>query len=335
MSLPLSVLDLIPVGSGSTSHQGLLNAFDLARRADAWGFTRYWVAEHHNTAGLASSSPELLIAMIARETQRLRVGAGGIMLPNHSPLKVAEWFRTLEALFPGRIDLGLGRAPGTDQLTALALRRSREALAADDFPQQIAELQAYCGEGDYLAGHPLGRIRATPSDVPLPPLYILSSSGFGARLAAQLGRPFAFAHHFSPAAAAESMRAYRQGFRPSEHLDRPHAILAVSVVCADTAERADFLAGTHDLLWVRIARGETGPIPSPEEAAAYPYSDAELAQVRSSRAMLTVGTPEQVKARLTTLATDLGADELMVTTHVHGHADRVRSYELLAQAFEL
>ncbi|HEX8826232.1 MAG TPA: LLM class flavin-dependent oxidoreductase [Archangium sp.] len=335
MPLPLSILDLIPVGSGSSGPQALRNTFDLARRADALGYTRYWLAEHHNTRGFASSAPELMIALVARETERIRVGSGGIMLPNHSPLKVAETFRTLEALYPGRIDLGLGRAPGTDQLTAFALRRSQEAMSADDFPEQLQELRAYAGEGDFLAGSALGRVRATPDDVPLPPLWLLGSSGFGARLAAKLGRGFAFAFHFSPEAALPAMQAYRQGFQPSEHLDKPHAILAVSVVCADTDERAEELARTHDLLWVSIAKGQTGPIPSPEEARDYPYTPLDLERIRGSRSMLVVGTPERVRARLEALATQMGADELMITSHIHGHAERVHSYELLAKAFDL
>lgn len=332
---PLSVLDLIPVGTGMSGPEALRNSLDLSRRADALGYTRYWVAEHHNARGLASSAPELMIGQIARETSRMRVGSGGIMLPNHSPLKVAETFLTLEGLFPGRIDLGLGRAPGTDQLTAVALRRSVEALSADDFPEQVEQLRAYAGEIELPEDHPFRRIRASPVGVPLPPLWILGSSDYGARYAALHGRGFAFAYHFSPEMAVPAMHLYRSNFRPSEHLSRPYAILGVSVVCAETEERAEELAKTHDLLWVSIRSGRNGFIPSPEEARAYPYTPLELQAVQASRRMLVVGTPERVRERLLELARVLGADELMVTSHIHSHAERVRSYELLADAFDL
>lgn len=334
-SLPLSVLDLIPVPHGSSGPRALQNSLALARTADGLGYTRYWIAEHHNMQGLASSAPELMIALVARETQRLRVGSGGIMLPNHSPLKVAETFRTLEALFPGRIDLGLGRAPGTDQLTALALRRSMEALQADDFPERLQELRAYAGEAPFPEDLPFDRVRASPQDVPLPPLWILGSSTYGAQLAARLGRGYAFAYHFSPDAALPAMRAYRALFQPSEHRATPYALLGVSVVCAETDAEAERLALTHDLLWVRIRSGRGGLIPSPEEAQAYPYTPEERELVRQSRRMLVVGSPERVKDRLLALAGELEADELIVTSHIHDPRARVRSYELLARAFGL
>jgi luciferase family oxidoreductase group 1 len=335
MALPLSVLDLIPVPSGSTGPQALRNCLDLAQQVDALGYTRYWVAEHHNTGTFASTSPELMIGALARETGRLRVGSGGVMLPNHSPLKVAESFRSLEALHPGRIDLGLGRAPGTDRVTALALRRCADALHADDFAQLLGELLAYAGEAEFSAEHPFARVRAMPDDVPLPPLWLLGSSTYSARMAAAIGRGFSFAYHFAPEQAQQAMRTYREGFQPSEHLARPHAILGVSVVCADTEERAEELALSHDLLWVHIASGRTGPLPSPEEARAWPYSPEDLQQVRKSRAMLVVGTPRRVQAQLESLASQLGADELIVTSHIHDHAARVHSYALLAEAFGL
>lgn len=336
MSLPpLSVLDLIPIGPGATATQALHQSLELARLTDGLGYTRYWIAEHHNTAGLASSTPEIVIAMVARETEHLRVGSGGIMLPNHSPLKIAETFRTLEALFPGRIDLGLGRAPGTDQITALALRRSMERLQVDDFPAQVQELQAYCGEAAFPDGFPMGRVMATPEGVKLPPLWLLSSSGYGARMAAQMGRGFAFAHHFSPAAAEASMADYRALFRPSDELTAPHAILAVSVICADTEARAEALAKCFDLMWLRFQRNERGPLPSVEEAAAYPFTAMELEAARGTRNMLTWGTPETVKRKLSALAENLHADELMVTSHIAAHDERKHSYSLLARAFDL
>ncbi len=333
MRLPLSVLDLIPIGKGTSASQALADSLRLARHVESLGYTRHWVAEHHNTSGLASSSPEIVIALLGRETTRLRVGSGGIMLPNHSPLKVAENFRTLEALFPGRVDLGVGRAPGTDPLTALALRRSRERLGADDFRERLQELAAYCGEGPLPTGSPFEKIIATPEGVPLPPLWLLSSSGYGALLAAELGRGLAFAHHFSPAAALESMLAYRERFRPSAALPRPYSILTVSVVCAPTEEEAEALARCIDLMWIRFHRRERGPLPTVEEARAYRFSSWEEEQVHVSREMLTWGTPGQVREKLEALASQMQADELMVTTHLGDAALRRQSYELLAQAF--
>lgn len=335
MTLPLSVLDLVPVPANVASGDAIRNSVALARAAERLGYTRYWVAEHHNTPGLASSATDILISVLARETSRIRVGSGGVMLPNHSPLRVAESFRTLEALYPGRIDLGLGRAPGTDAVTAAALRRSADALGAEDFPQQIQALRAFAGEGGFHEGHPFRAVQATPMDAPLPPLWLLGSSTYGAQLAAHLGLPYAFAFHFSPDAAEPAMRAYRQGFRPSEHRETPYAILAVSVLCAETQERAEELAKVHDLLWLRIRRGERAPFPTVEEALAYPFGPEELEHAAASRRMLVWGTPDEVRSRLLELASRLGADELMVTSHIGDPAERVRSYELLAAAFEL
>lgn len=306
---------------------------DLARLTDRLGYRRFWIAEHHATDGFASSATAVLIAAVARETERIRVGSGGVMLPNHAPLAVAEAFLTLHALHPGRIDLGLGRAPGTDPRTALALRGSAQRLGADDFPQQLAELEAFAGSGTFPPGHPFERVSAGFPDVDLPPIWLLGSSTFGAQLAAAQGRGFAFAHHFSPAHAPAAMRAYRTGFRPSQAMQAPHAILAVSVVCAETEARADELARTHDLLWVRLRKGERGPLPTPEEAAAYPYTPADREAAEASRQMLIWGTPDVVRDRLTELATNLQADELMIASHVASPAERLQGYELLAEAF--
>src|SRR4051812_45245844 len=215
MAFPLSVLDLSPIGTGSSASEALRNTIDLARLADRLGFTRYWLAEHHNMPGIACSAPEVVIGAVARETERLRVGSGGIMLPNHTPLKVAETFRVLAALHPGRIDLGIGRAPGTDQLTALALRRSREALTADDFPAQLGELLAFASD-TFPEGHPFRAVHAVPDEVPLPPIWLLGSSDYSAQVAAMIGVGFAFARHISPDGAAEAMRLYREQFTPSE-----------------------------------------------------------------------------------------------------------------------
>ena len=335
MALPLSVLDLAPVASGSSGPQALRNSLDLARTVDALGYTRYWMAEHHNSSRIVSSAPEILIALVAHETRRIRVGSGGIMLPNHSPLKVAETFRTLEGLYPGRIDLGIGRAPGTDQLTALALRRDMDRLNAEDFPEQLQELQAYCGEAAFPEGAPFHKVKAAPVDVRLPPIWLLGSSGFGARLAAAQGRGFAFAFHFSPEQALPAMRAYREQFRPSAHLDKPHAILAVSVICSDTEERAEELARTFDAMWLGIIKGRDEPLLSPEEVRDQPWTPADLQQARAARAMLVWGTPSRVRERLEALAAEMGADELMVTTNIHSHTERLHSFALLADAFGL
>lgn len=334
MAFPLSVLDLSPIDSGSTSTQALQNTLDLARRVDQLGYTRYWLAEHHNTSMLASSSPEIMIASVAQATNHLRVGSGGVMLPNHSPLRVAESFRVLEALHPGRIDLGIGRAPGTDQVTALALRRSEEALGADDFPQQLAELLAFAGEG-FPDGHPFRSVSASPSDVVLPPIWLLGSSGYSAQAAAALGVGFAFAHHINPLAALPAIRAYREQFQPSERLKEPKVIFATSVVCAETDERAEELAASMRLVWLRLQRGRTGPLPTPEEALAYPYTAAERAQMQTYNSRLTAGSPATVHAKLRKLVEQSGADELMIGAFIPGHENRVRSYELLAEAFEL
>lgn len=334
MTLPLSVLDLSPVASGSTSPEALRNTIDLARLADRLGYTRFWLAEHHNMPGVASSAPEILIGHVASATTHIRVGSGGIMLPNHTPLKVVETFRVLEALHPGRIDLGIGRAPGTDHVTALALRRSREALGAADFPAQLAEVLAFSRD-QFPDGHLFQTVTAVPNDVALPPIWLLGSSDFSALAAADQGMGFAFAHHINPEYAVPAMRAYREHFRPAAHLPEPRAILTVSVICADTDAEAEGLASSMDLAFLRLRSGRPGLLPSPAEARAYPYSAAERAQIQAYRPHRTVGSPETVERRLRTLADQTSADELMIMTMIHRHEDRLRSYELLAERFGL
>jgi luciferase family oxidoreductase group 1 len=334
MTFPLSVLDLSPIDAGSNSAQALQNTIELARAADRLGYTRYWLAEHHNTSSIASSTPEIMIASVARETTRIRVGSGGIMLPNHTPLKVAETFRVLEALHPERIDLGIGRAPGTDQVTALALRRSREALGADDFPEQLAELLAF-STGGFPEGHPFRSVTATPSDVELPPIWLLGSSGFSAQLAGALGLGFAFAHHINPISAVEATHAYRENFTPSARFKQPHTIITASVICAETDERTEELASTSDLAMLRLHSGRSGPLPSLEEAKNYPYTVIERAHMRSLRTRRLIGTPTRVKEQLTRLVEQTEADEAMITTLFYGHENRLRVYELLAEAFGL
>ena len=329
---PLSILDLSPVASGSTAAQALRNSLDLGRLADGLGFTRYWVAEHHNMPAIASSAPEIMIGQIAAATERIRVGSGGVMLPNHAPLMVAERFKVLEALFPGRIDLGLGRAPGTDPATSYALRRRQGVSEEDDFLDRFNELMLLENRG-FPAGHPFANVKAMPADVPLPPIYLLGSSDYSAQLAGHIGAAFAFAHHFATFDAAEAMRLYRESFRPSPSHDKPYAILGTHVVCADTDAEAERLATTVDLNIVRRAKGEYLPLASPEEAAAYDYTQVDRTRIAQNRTKLSVGSPATVKARLLPLIEATQAQELMVTTMIHDHAARKHSYELLAGIF--
>jgi len=329
--IPLSILDLSPVASGSTAAQALRNSLDLARLADTLGFKRYWVAEHHNMPAIASSAPEIMIGQIAAATSRIRVGSGGVMLPNHAPLMVAERFKMLEALYPGRIDLGLGRAPGTDPATSYALRRRQGISEEDDFLDRFNELMLLESRG-FPAGHPFANVRAMPSDVPLPPIFLLGSSDYSAQLAGHIGAAFAFAHHFANFDAAEAMRLYRQTFKPSPAHAKPYAILATHVVCADTDDEAERLARTVDLNIVRRAKGEYLPLASPEEAAAYDYAPVDKARIAQNRARVAVGSPTTVKAKLMPLIEATEAQELMVTTMIYDHTARRRSYELLARA---
>ena len=330
--LPLSILDLSPVAAGSPASQALRNSLDLAALADRLGFTRYWVAEHHNMPAIASSAPDIMIGQIAAATSRIRVGSGGVMLPNHAPLMVAERFKVLEALFPGRIDLGLGRAPGTDPATSYALRRRQGISEEDDFLERFNELLLLESRG-FPAGHPFHNVRAMPSDVPLPPIFLLGSSDYSAQLAGQIGAAFSFAHHFANFDAAEAMRLYRDNFKPSAAHAKPYAILATHVVCADTDTEAERLAATVDLNIVRRAKGEYLPLASPEDAAAYDYSPVDRARIAQNRARVAVGAPATVVARLMPLIEATKADELMVTTMIYDHGARKHSYELLKQAF--
>jgi luciferase family oxidoreductase group 1 len=330
VTLPLSVLDLSPVPSGTAPSRALHETLELARTADALGYRRYWLAEHHNISSVVSSAPTVLIAAVAAATSRIRVGSGGIMLPNHSPLAVAEAFRVLAGLHPDRIDLGIGRAPGTDQLTALALRRSREALGADDFPQQYAELLAYVD--GFPPDHPLAPVRAVPDDVPLPPVWILGSSRYGAQAAAAFGAGFAYAGHFGTADPAEAIGLYRREFQPSRRRPEPHAILALSALVSPSPERAERLAVATDLSTLNLRRNRPGPLPSPEEAAAHEWTPLDREFAAGFRRGASIGTPEQVHEDLRDRAERAGADEIMVMTHIHDPAERRLSYELLAKA---
>src|ERR671921_2508697 len=334
MNFGLSVLDVSPVSSGLNSAQALRNTLDLARRTDRLGYERYWLPEHHNLPTIASSAPEIIIGHVANVTEKIRVGAGGIMLPNHAPLKVAEAFRVLEALHSGRIDLGIGHAPGTDPVTATALRRSEVGLGAEDFPERFGELLAFSGDG-FPKDHPFQSVVAMPSDIGLPPIWLLGSSGYSAKAAGEMGLGYAFASHFSPTDPAPAMRAYRESFEPSESFERPSAVLAVAVICAETEERAEGLASSMELAWVRMRSGNPGPLPSPEEAMAYPYTPGERRLADAYRTMQVVGDPSTVRARIEELAEHTATDEVMVTANVYDHAERLHSYELLAEVFRV
>jgi luciferase family oxidoreductase group 1 len=332
MNLPVSILDLSPVSAGSTGAQAIRNSLDLARLADTLGFRRYWVAEHHNMPSIASSAPDIMIGQIAAITKNMRIGSGGVMLPNHAPLMVAERFKVLEALFPGRIDLGLGRAPGTDPATSYALRRRQGISEEDDFLERFQELMLLETRG-FPEGHPFHNVHAMPADVVLPPIYLLGSSDYSAQLAGQIGAAFAFAHHFATFPADEAMRLYRDRFKPSPSHAKPLAILGTHVVCADTDEEADRLALTVDLNIVRRATGQYLPLASPEEAAAYNYTPVDRARIAQNRARMSVGSPAAIKAKLAPLVEATKADELMVTTMIFSHEARKRSYQLVAQAY--
>ena len=332
--IALSILDLSPVAAGSSGAVSLRNSLDLARFADGLGFTRYWVAEHHNLPSIASSAPDIMIGQIAAATARIRVGSGGVMLPNHAPLMVAERFKVLEALFPGRIDLGIGRAPGTDPVTSYALRRRQDAGSDDDFLQRFQELLLFEGNA-FPEGHPFRSVRAMPQDVPLPPIWLLGSSGYSAQLAAMVGAGFSFAHHFAEHDAVAAMLSYRDRFKPSSARATPYAILACAAVCADSDAEAERLASTQDLNALRRSKGEYLPLASPQEAAAYPYSPAERGLIARNRARLFVGTKATVLERLREMIAATKADEVMVTTMIYDHAARRHSYELLAEAFGL
>jgi luciferase family oxidoreductase group 1 len=328
--IPLSVLDLAPVPTGSSPGDALRATIDLARHVEQLGFRRFWVAEHHNMPGIASSAPPVLIGQIAAATSDIRVGSGGVMLPNHASLVVAEQFGMLEALHPGRIDLGIGRAPGTDQATAAALAHR----GPDDFPRQLTDLIGFF-TGEWPAGHPLATVRAVPGEGDAPDMWLLGSSGYSAQVAGVLGLPFAFAHHFMPANTLPALALYRETFRPSATLERPYAMVATGVICAETDERAQWLAGPSALSFLRLRAGHPGTMPSPEEAAAHTYSDLDHAMILERQGSQLIGSPETVRLGMTELLKRTQADELMLTTMVFDPADRLRSFELVADAVKL
>jgi luciferase family oxidoreductase group 1 len=323
--IPFSVLDLSPITEGSDAAQSFRNSLDLARHAERWGYRRYWLAEHHGMPGIASAATAVLIGHVAGGTRTIRVGAGGIMLPNHSPLVIAEQFGTLEALYPGRIDLGLGRAPGSDQATARALRRNL-MTDADEFPRDVVELM------DLLSDEPRQRIRAVPGTGAKVPVWILGSSLFGAQLAAMLGLPYAFASHFAPAQMMDAIALYRQTFKPSAHLDRPYLMLGFNVFAADTDEDAQVRATSSQQAFVNLRSGRPARLPPPRPGYREQAGPAERALLDSVLSCSAIGAPDTVRAGLKSFVERTGADELMIACQMFDHAARLRSYEIAAQA---
>jgi luciferase family oxidoreductase group 1 len=325
--IPFSVLDLSPIPEGAAPAEALQNSVELARHAEALGYRRYWLAEHHNMPGIASAATAVLIGRVAAATSTIRVGAGGIMLPNHAPLMVAEAFGTLATLFPDRIDLGLGRAPGTDHATMLALRRGMEG--ADRFPQDVLELIGYLGERRAEA-----RVRAVPGEGTRVPVWILGSSLYGAQLAAHLGLPYAFASHFAPAALDQAAELYRSTFQPSEHLDRPCFMLALNVFAAETEAEARRLRTSMQLSFARLRTGRPGPLPRPVERIEEHVDPRMLAVVDQALACTAVGTAEMVGAAISGFVARYRPDELILTGQIHDHAARRRSFETAAEVMQ-
>ncbi|HEU4524767.1 MAG TPA: LLM class flavin-dependent oxidoreductase [Gemmatimonadales bacterium] len=322
MSTPLSILDLAPITEGSDAARALHNSLDLARHAEHWGYRRFWLAEHHGMPGVASAATAVVIGHVAGGTRTIRVGAGGIMLPNHSPLVIAEQFGTLASLYPGRIDLGLGRAPGSDPATLRALRRTPGA--ADTFPQDVIELM------DFMSKEPQQAVRAVPGMGLEVPVWILGSSLFGAELAAALGLPYAFASHFAPAAMTEALALYRSRFRPSANLARPYAMLGVNVFAAETDAAARRLYTSLEQAFIHLRRGRPGPLPPPDDRLEERLSPLDRQLIAEMLSCRVVGGPETVRRGLLAFAEDTAADELMLTSQIYDHAARLRSYEIVA-----
>jgi len=324
--VPLSVLDLCPVFEGATAADALRNSLDLARHAERLGYRRYWLAEHHGMAGIASAATAVVICHIAGGTSTIRVGSGGIMLPNHSPLVIAEQFGTLESLFPGRIDLGLGRAPGTDQVTANALRRDL-MTSAERFPQDVVELMRYLGHGESQ-----GPVQAVPGAGLRVPVWILGSSLFGAQLAAALGLPFAFASHFAPTAMLQAIDIYRENFRPSAQLERPYVMLGFSVYAADTDAAGELLASSMQQAFIALRTGRPGKLSAPFPGYLEQLPPAARAMLQEAMSCSAIGSPQTVRSQLAAFIKRTGADELMIASQIYDHAARKASYAIAAQA---
>lgn len=323
-TIPLSVLDLAPIAAGGTARTALQNSLDLAQHVERWGYNRFWVAEHHNMPGIASSATSVVIGYIAGGTSQIRVGSGGVMLPNHASLVIAEQFGTLESLYPGRIDLGLGRAPGSDRLTSMALRRSLNQ--GDDFPEQVQELFSYFVPS---AAPSSRRVRAIPGEGLTIPVWLLGSSDFSARLAGQLGLPFAFASHFSPEYTLPALQVYRSNFQPSAVLQEPYVMVGANAVAADTDEEAEWLATTLYQQFLSIIRGVPGQMQPPAEMD-HLWSDYEQSIVKKQLRTAIVGGPQKVKEQLNSFIADTQADEVIITSSLYHHADRLRSFEIIA-----
>jgi luciferase family oxidoreductase group 1 len=321
--IPFSVLDTSPVTLGSDTTQAFRNTLDLARHAEDWGYRRYWLAEHHNMPGIASAATSILIAHVAGGTSTIRVGSGGVMLPNHAPLVIAEQFGTLASLFPGRIDLGLGRAPGTDMRTAQALRRN--LAGGDNFPQDVLELQSY-----FQPAQPGQAVRAVPGAGLDVPIWLLGSSLYSAQLAAALGLPFAFATHFAPDAMAEALYLYRSRFHPSDQLDRPYAMLGLNICAADSDAEAERLFTSLQQQWTLLRRGQPGALPPPVDSMDGRWSEMEKAGLFQALSRAIVGSPSSVRRKLEDFIAETDADEIMVTGQIFDHAARLHSYEIVA-----
>jgi luciferase family oxidoreductase group 1 len=322
--IPFSVLDLAPIVEGGTAAQALANARDLARHAEALGYRRFWMAEHHSMPGIASAATSVALAYVGEGTTTIRIGAGGIMLPNHAPLQIAEQFGTLESLFPGRVDLGLGRAPGTDQAAAYALRRNLQADAGQ-FPRDVVELMNY-----FQPPEPGQRVRAIPGEGLAIPIWILGSSLFGAQLAAQLGLPYAFASHFAPGQMMEAIEAYRASFRPSAQLDRPYVMLGFNAFAADTDEEAELLATSLMQAFVALRSGAPRPLPPPMAGYRDSLPAAQRATIDHVLACSAIGGPDRVRTAIEAFVARTGADELMITAQIFDHRARRRSFEIVA-----
>jgi luciferase family oxidoreductase group 1 len=324
-NIPLSILDLVPVLSGKTPSDSFKNSLDLALMAERTGYTRYWMAEHHNMEGIASSATSVLISHIAAGTRSIRVGSGGIMLPNHSPLVIAEQFGTLESLFPGRIDLGLGRAPGTDPLTAMALRRSTDP-AGEDFAKSLDELRTYLS-----AENADSAVRAIPGEGLNIPIWLLGSSTYSAQLAGILGLPFAFASHFAPNMLYQALQVYRDSFRPSGHLKAPYVLACVNAIAADTDEEAEFLATSLYLSFLSVINGRRTKMQPPVKSMDGIWSEAERYAVLQMLTCSFIGSGENVGAKLQQFITTTGVNEVMISTHIYDHQARKRSYEIISE----
>ena len=322
--IPLSILDLSPIAQGSDAAQSFYNSRDLAQHGERWGFNRYWLAEHHGMPGIASAATAVLMGYVAAGTSTIRIGAGGVMLPNHAPLVIAEQFGTLESLYPGRIDLGLGRAPGSDQQTARALRRNL-ASDADEFPQDVLELL------DYFSVSPRYPVRAVPGTGLEVPVWILGSSLFGAQLAAALGLPYAFASHFAPAQMMQAIAIYRETFKPSAYLQKPHVMLGFNVFAAETDKEAQFQATSMQQAFVSLRTGRPGQLPPPIDGYMERIGPQEKAMLDTVLSSAAIGNPETVRQQLNAFINRTGADELMITSQVFDHAARLRSYEITAE----